>query len=147
VKQVRILIADDHDSVRASTRRILERSEGLEVVAEAWDGEEAVVLAQLLRPDVAILDILMPKMDGIQAARKIQALSPATAVLMLTVLDDDEFRVSARDAGAVGYLTKSSRGQELIAAVREASLPGQAPSRSGALVAPEGDGQERLGEG
>ena len=116
--KIRILIADDHAVVREGTRRILERDPDLDVVAEAGDGEEAVRRAGDLRPDVAIMDIAMPKLDGIQATRQIKALYPTIAVLILTAYDDDQFVFSFLEAGAAGYLLKSVRGPELIDAVR-----------------------------
>ena len=116
--KIKILIADDHTVVREGTCRILEQEQDLEVVAEAGDGEEAVRLATKLKPDVAIIDIAMPKLDGIEATRQIKALCPAITVLILTAYDDDQFIFSLLEAGAAGYLLKSVRGRELIDAVR-----------------------------
>jgi NarL family two-component system response regulator LiaR len=116
--KIKILIADDHAVVRDGTRRILEQEADLDVVAEAGDGEEAVRLATSFKPDVAIIDIAMPKLDGIEATRQIKALCPAITVLILTAYDDDQFIFSLLEAGAAGYLLKSVRGQELIDAVR-----------------------------
>ena len=116
--KIKILIADDHAVVREGTRRILEQEQDLEVVAEAGDGEEAVKLATSFKPDVAIIDIAMPKLDGIEATRQIKALSPTTTVLILTAYDDDQFIFSLLEAGAAGYLLKSVRGRELIDALR-----------------------------
>jgi NarL family two-component system response regulator LiaR len=116
--KIKILIADDHAVVRDGTRRILEQEADLDVVAEAGDGEEAVRLATSFKPDVAIIDISMPKLDGIEATRQIKALCPAVTVLILTAYDDDQFIFSLLEAGAAGYLLKSVRGQELIDAVR-----------------------------
>jgi len=116
--KIKILIADDHAVVREGTRRILEQDQRLEVVAEAGDGEEAVRLATNLKPDVAIIDIAMPNIDGIEATRQIKALCPDITVLILTAYDDDQFIFSLLEAGAAGYLLKSVRGRELIDAVR-----------------------------
>ena len=116
--KIKILIADDHAVVREGTRQILEREPDLEVVAEAGDGEEAVRLAGTSKPDVAIIDISMPKVDGIEATRQIKALYPGITVLILTAYDDDQFIFSLLEAGAAGYLLKSIRGRELIDAVR-----------------------------
>ena len=116
--KIKILIADDHAVVREGTRRILEQELDLEVVAEAGDGEEAVRLATSFKPDVAIIDIAMPKLDGIEATRQIKAVCPAITVLILTAYDDDQFIFSLLEAGAAGYLLKSVRGRELIDAVR-----------------------------
>ena len=116
--KIKVLIADDHAVVREGTRQILEHEPDLEVVAEAADGEEAVRVAGSSRPDVAIIDIAMPRLDGIEATRQIKALYPAIAVLILTAYDDDQFIFSLLEAGAAGYLLKSVRGRELVDAVR-----------------------------
>jgi len=116
--KIRILIADDHAVVREGTRQILEQESDLEVVAEAGDGEEAVKLSGSSKPDVAIIDIAMPKLDGIEATRQIKALYPTIGVLILSAYDDDQFVFSLLEAGAAGYLLKSVRGSELIDAVR-----------------------------
>ncbi|MBL7119228.1 MAG: response regulator transcription factor [Dehalococcoidia bacterium] len=115
---IKILIADDHAVVREGTRHILEQEQGLEVVAEAADGEEAVRLATELKPDVAIIDIAMPNLDGIEATRQIKALCPGITVLILSAYDDDQFVFSLLEAGAAGYLLKDVRGRELVDAVR-----------------------------
>ncbi len=117
--KIKILIADDHAVVREGTRQILEQESDLDVVAEAADGEEAVRLAGSSSPDVAILDIAMPKVDGIEATRQIKALYPAIAVLILSAYDDDQFVFGLLEAGAAGYLLKSVRGRELVEAVRQ----------------------------
>lgn len=118
MKKIKILIADDHAFVREGTRRILEQEPDLEVVAEAGDGEEAVRLASDLKPDVAIIDVAMPKLDGIEATRRIKALCPAVAVLVLSAYDDDQFVFGLLEAGAAGYLLKSVRGREIVDAIR-----------------------------
>jgi len=115
---IKILIADDHTVVREGTRQILEQEPDLKVVSEAVDGEEAVKLAGTSKPDVAIIDIAMPRMDGIEATRKIKELYPNITVLILTAYDDDQFVFSLLEAGAAGYLLKSVREHELIDAVR-----------------------------
>ncbi len=116
--KIRILIADDHAVVREGTRRILEQEPDMEVVGEAGDGEEAVNLVTSLKPDVAIMDISMPKMDGIEATRLIKAACPSISVLALSAYDDDQFVFSLLEAGAAGYLLKSVRGRELLDAIR-----------------------------
>jgi len=116
--RIKILIADDHALVRDGTRQILEHEKDLKVVAEASDGEETVELATRFKPDVAIVDISMPKLDGIEATRQIKALCPSIAVLILTAYDDEQFIFSLLEAGAAGYLLKSIRGRELVDAVR-----------------------------
>ncbi|HEY98345.1 MAG TPA: response regulator transcription factor [Dehalococcoidia bacterium] len=117
--KIKILIADDHAVVREGTRQILEEEPDLQVVAQAADGEEAVNLADRFKPDLAIIDISMPKVDGIEATRRIKAAYPAMAVLILTAYDDDQFVFSLLEAGAAGYLLKSVRGKELVDAVRQ----------------------------
>jgi len=118
LKTIKILIADDHAFVREGTRRILEQESDLEVVAEAGDGEEAVRLASDLKPDVALVDVAMPKLDGIEATRQIKALCPTVAVLVLSAYDDDQFVFGLLEAGAAGYMLKSVRGHEIVDAIR-----------------------------
>jgi DNA-binding NarL/FixJ family response regulator len=116
--KIKILIADDHAVVREGTRQILEQEPDLEVVAEAGDGEEATRLAGIHKPDVAIIVVARPKVDGIVATRQIKALYPSIAVLILSAYDDDQFVFSLLEAGAAGYLLKTVRGRELVDAVR-----------------------------
>jgi len=116
--KIRILLADDHAIVREGTRRVLEAEDDMEVVAEAGDGEEAVKQATRLKPDVAIIDIAMPRLNGIEATKQIKELIPATAVLILTVFDNDRYIFSLLEAGAAGYLLKNVRGSELVEAIR-----------------------------
>ena len=117
--KIKILIADDHAVVREGTRQIIEQEADFEVVAEACDGEEAVRLANSCHPDVAIIDIAMPKMDGIEATKQIKKNCPSVTVLILSAYDDDQFVFSLLEAGAAGYLLKSVRGRELIEAIRQ----------------------------
>jgi len=116
--KIKILVADDHAVVRQGTRKLLEQEEDLEVVAEAGDGEEAVRLAAEFNPDVAIIDIAMPKLDGIEATRQIKEYYPDINILILSAYDDSQFVFSLLEAGAAGYLLKSVHGRELIAAIR-----------------------------
>ena len=111
-------MAEDHVVVRQGTRQLLEREEDFEIVGEAGDGEEAVRLAQEVKPDIVIMDVAMPKLSGIEATRQIKAILPATSVLVLTGYDYDEYIFSMLEAGAAGYLLKSVSGDELIGAVR-----------------------------
>lgn len=115
---IRILLADDHVVVREGTRQILEREADLSVVAEAGDGQEAVALAEEKRPDVAVLDVSMPGMNGIEATKEIKTRLPQTAVLVLTAYDYDEYVFAILEAGAAGYLLKNARSSDLIGAVR-----------------------------
>jgi NarL family two-component system response regulator LiaR len=117
--KIKVLIADDHAVVRDGTRQILEQEDDMEVVAEAADGAEAVKLAGSARPDVAVVDINMPNVDGIEATRQIKSLYPNIAVLILSAYDDDQFVFSLLEAGAAGYLLKSVRGRELVDAIRQ----------------------------
>ncbi len=119
MSKIKVLIADDHAVVRDGTRRILEQETDMEVVAEAADGAEAINLAGSSKPDVAIIDIAMPGVDGIEATKQIKSLYPSVAILILSAYDDDQFVFSLLEAGAAGYLLKSVRGRELVEAVRQ----------------------------
>jgi DNA-binding NarL/FixJ family response regulator len=114
----RILIADDHGIVRSGIRLLLERQPGLEVVAEAADGVEAVERALAARPTLSILDVSMPRMTGLQAAREIRAQLPDSRVLMLSMHDDERYLFEALKAGASGYVLKREADQDLVGAVR-----------------------------
>lgn len=116
-EKIRVVLAEDHALVREGTRRILEASGNIVVVAEAADGEEAVEAVDRHEPDVALIDIGMPGINGIQAARLIKASRPQVSVLVLTMHDDDQFIVAALEAGAAGYLLKDVEGHQLIQAV------------------------------
>ena len=115
---MRILVADDHGIVRAGIRLLLERQPGLEVVAEASDGIEAVEQALAQRPDLCILDVGMPRMTGLQAAREIRSHLPDARVLMLSMHDDERYLFEALKAGASGYVLKREADQDLVGAVR-----------------------------
>jgi len=116
--KVTILIADDHPLLRQSLRNILDKQTDFQVVAEACDGEEAVRLANQLEPDVVIMDIGLPKLDGLEATRQIKARHPNIVVLVLTVYGDDQHVLNILQAGAAGYLTKSVFGEEVVQAIR-----------------------------
>lgn len=115
---IRILVADDHPVVRSGLVALLRTIAGFEVVGEAADGEAAVRESQLTRPDVVLMDVRMPGIDGVEATRRIRAAVPATRVLMLTMYDDDATVFTAMQAGAQGYLLKEAEQEEIVRALR-----------------------------
>lgn len=117
---IRVLLADDHHLVRQALRALLEKADGIEVVGEAENGREAAKLAQRLRPDVVVLDVAMPVLNGIQAAERIRRLRLPTRVVILSMHKDDALVRRALRSGAHGYLLKSSVSEELLLAVRAA---------------------------
>ena len=116
---IRVLLADDHAVVRAGIRQFLEHGGGIQVVAEADDGEMAKLLIQRHQPDVAVLDIQMPRATGIDVARWVRATLPSVGVLVLTAYDDDPYVMAVLQAGANGYMLKTAAPAELIQAVRD----------------------------
>ena len=116
-KMLRILIADDHEVARRGIRSLLESHPGWEVCAEAKDGRDAVELATSTKPDLVLLDIGMPNLNGLEAARQILATSPNAAILILTMHDSDNVIREVLRAGARGFLLKSDAGRDLVAAV------------------------------
>ncbi len=116
---IRILLADDHHIVRAGIRQLLEQAGDLRVVAEAGDGEEAQTLIQKHKPDVAVLDIQMPKASGIEVTRWARTHLPEVGILVLTAYDDDPYVMAVLQAGANGYVLKTAKADELIQAVRD----------------------------
>jgi len=117
MKKITILIAEDHVVVRESLRQFLERDAKLEVVGEASDGEEAVQMANQLKPDVIIMDISMPKLNGIEATKQIKAQQPSATILILTAYDYEQYIFPLLEAGAAGYLLKDISGHELVSAI------------------------------
>ncbi len=117
-KKIRILLADDHQMVRQGFRLILEALDDLEVIGEAGNGREAVEMAARLRPDVVVMDVTMPELNGIEATRRIRQAEPLTRVLALSVHRDGVYVREIIRAGAEGYILKESADTELIAAVR-----------------------------
>jgi DNA-binding NarL/FixJ family response regulator len=121
MKPIRILLADDHNLLREGLRALLERQEGFEVVAEASDGREALRLAGEHRPDVVVMDIAMPALNGIDATKRIAETCVPAAVIILSMHDDESYIVRALNAGARGYLLKDSLKADLLAAINAVS--------------------------
>jgi two-component system, NarL family, response regulator LiaR len=148
---IRVLIVDDHQVVREGLRNFLELQDGMEVAGEAGDGEEGVALAAELRPDVVLMDLVMPKLGGVEAMRLLRQRVPGTRVIVLTSFIDEEHLLPAMRAGAAGYLLKNVQPQELARAIRAAYAgealidPAVAARLVEALAASErDDGYERL---
>lgn len=124
-QQIRVMIVDDHAVVREGLRTYLELEDRLEIVGEAANGREAADKAKALRPDVVLMDLLMPEMDGISATKQIKEALPDTKVIVLTSFQDDEHIMPAIEAGATGYLLKDVSAPELVKAI-EGAYEGQA---------------------
>ncbi|HTM47985.1 MAG TPA: response regulator transcription factor [Bryobacteraceae bacterium] len=140
---MKILLADDHNVLRKGLRRILEEQTDLEVVGEASDGREAVNLTNALRPDIVVMDIAMPLMNGLEATRQILLRHADLNVLILSMYSDENYVVQVLRAGARGYLLKDTAEEDLITAVRTVSkgLPFFSPKIAKLLL---GDGMQRL---
>src|ERR671917_875199 len=123
---VRVLIADDHGLVRDGYKLMLEREEDLEVVGEASNGREAVELCRELRPELVLMDVRMPEMDGLEATRAIKGEFPTTSVLVVTTYDNPDYLFEAIEAGAAGYVLKDAPKSQLLGAVRR-TLNGESP--------------------
>lgn len=130
IDSIRVLIADDHQVVREGLRMILEAEEGFQVVGEAADGVEAVELTGQVLPQVILMDLRMPRMDGLEAIERIRAQWPQVAIVILTTYDEDELMVRGLRAGALGYLLKDTSRQALFDCIR-------AVARGDALLKPE----------
>ncbi|HLW81941.1 MAG TPA: response regulator transcription factor [Candidatus Acidoferrales bacterium] len=126
---IQVLLADDHQIVRQSLKVLLEK-EGLKIIGEASNGQEAVRLAESMHPDVAVLDVSMAVLNGIDAAKEIQKVSPQTKTIFLTVHDEDPYLLDALRVGAKGYVVKTHAAENLVQAIREAS-------RGGVYLSPE----------
>lgn len=116
-----VVLVDDHPLVRQGMRAVIDAQPDIEVVGEASDGAEAVRVCVETKPDVMLMDLQMPEMNGIDATRQVRARSPSTAVLVLTMYDDDSMVFEAVASGAVGYLLKGSDGSDIVAAIRSAA--------------------------
>jgi DNA-binding NarL/FixJ family response regulator len=117
-RPITVVLVDDHPVVRGGLRALIESFGGFEVVGEAADGEDAVREVQLHRPDVAVMDVMMPGVDGVEATRRITRASPSTAVLVLSMAEDDDIVFSAMQAGARGYLLKGAAQEEIDRALK-----------------------------
>lgn len=115
---IRLMLVDDHDVVRTGLKTFLETQDGFQVVAEASSGLQALELVMQARPDVVVMDITMPQMDGLEATRRLKALCPDCLVLALTVHEDKQYFFEMLLAGASGYVTKQAAAEELVAAIR-----------------------------
>jgi len=118
MSKIKIMLAEDHVLVREGTKEMLDREDDMEVVAEAGDGEEAVRLVTEKDLDIVIMDIALPKLNGIEATKQIKEISPRTAILVLTAYDDDEYVFALLEAGAAGYLLKDVSTDKLVEAIR-----------------------------
>src|SRR5882724_9477419 len=120
MEKIRVLLADDHTVVRQGLRALLAAEGDIDIVGEAENGRQAVELVKKLLPDVAVIDIAMPVLNGLEATRQITRAVPSTKVLILSSYSDDEYVSQTTEAGAVGYLVKQTAGDELLRAIREA---------------------------
>ncbi len=116
--KIKIMLVEDHVLVREGTKELLERQPDLQIVAEAGDGEEAIQLADRYRPDVVVMDIELPKVNGIEATKRIKASNPGITILALTAYDNDQYVFALLGVGAAGYLLKDVSTSELIQAIR-----------------------------
>ncbi len=145
--RIRVLVVDDHEVVRSGLRTVLSVIPELELVGEAAGGEEALVRCELLKPDVVLMDLIMPGMDGVSAIRSIRERYPLVKVLALTSFEEDRLVQDALQAGAMGYLMKTVIARELAAAIRAAheGKMNLSPEAAQALVANEQSEDEEPG--
>jgi DNA-binding NarL/FixJ family response regulator len=120
MQKIKVLLADDHTVVRQGLRALLAAEEDIEIVGEAGDGRSAVQLVKKMMPDVALIDIAMPQLNGLEATRQITRSVPSTKVLILSSYSDDEYVQQLTEAGAAGYLIKQTAANDLLKAIREA---------------------------
>ena len=150
MKQITVLLADDHTIVREGFRTMLELGEDIKIVGEAQDGRQAVALMKKLRPDVALMDIAMPLLNGLEATRQIHKAVPDAKIIMLSAHSDDAYVANAIESGAVGFLLKQTSAQDVCRAIREVQKGGTffSPSiskRQGRLNATEVDDPGAVG--
>jgi DNA-binding NarL/FixJ family response regulator len=152
---VRVLLVDDDDLMRAGLRSVLSSDEAIEVVGEAGDGRAAVASARTLKPDLVLMDVRMPDLDGISATRELLAVSPEVRVVILTTFEEDDYIFGALSAGASGFLLKRTRPEELTAAIHTVaagesllspSVTRRVIDRMAAQPPPNGSTGERLAE-
>jgi len=122
---IKVLLADDHSIVRGGLRRIIEESLGMTVVAEAANGRQALRMAEKSYPDVAVIDISMPDLDGLEVTGQLHALFPKLPVIILTMHEEEQYVVRAIEAGAMGYVTKRSAPEQLVDAIRKVYAGGR----------------------
>jgi NarL family two-component system response regulator LiaR len=118
MEPITVVLADDHAVLREGMRNLLEQQRDMTVVGEAGNGHEAVAAVRALEPDIVLMDVVMPRLNGIEATKQIKRTNPTTAVLILSAYDDDRYVLGLLDAGAAGYLLKNATGQEVIQAIR-----------------------------
>lgn len=116
---IKILLADDHNLVREGLKRIVEESPGMEVIAEASDGRQALQLIKETNPDVALIDISMPELDGLEVIRELQISHPSLPIIVLTMHEEEQYIIRAIEAGAMGYITKRSVSEQLVKAIHQ----------------------------
>ena len=118
MKPITVVLADDHPVLREGIRNLLEQQPDIKVVGEAGNGHEAVARVRALNPDIVLMDVVMPRLNGVEATKQIKKTNPTTAVLILSAYDNDRYVLGLLEAGAAGYLLKNATGQEVIQAIR-----------------------------
>jgi DNA-binding NarL/FixJ family response regulator len=146
--KTKVLLADDHELVRSGLRMLLDAQPDIEVVAEAADGADALRQCELNPVDLALLDVSMPRLTGLQAAQELRKRQPDVRILMLSVHDNEQYLFAALNAGAAGYVLKTAASQDLVRAIR-ATMRGELfvyPPAAAALVREHGDQAERIAQ-